>query len=754
MGRTVHVVLPVYRPNLKYLSEQIKSLQAQTFRGVFVHFVVADLSSLSLIEECATCLQLRYAVHMPKTELSAYASFQFGIEEALSCASEQDFIALCDQDDIWRPDKLAVLVERIVALDVSMVHSDASIISSDGKKTAESMFAYEGRYANSTLRSILYRNVVTGMTSLFSLELARAALPFPKQNGTFFHHDTWLALLAKSLRGIHFVSEPLVAYRQHEDNVVGAVERKRSRPAFLTRRWMYEAGGDYFVANYLAKCLYLRISSIDGSTVKEINRKELSLLRPHLSIFGLGGGFYLDAVRHAAHARWHLSRYALEFGMARSWRLFLGLRAAATTGLTAALAEVDSLGFRFAPGVSPLGGSQASLPGQERKSWAAFVDNRLVRRWSVAVGDRPSGLTILVPTLNPAEIFAGIASAIDLGVLVASRGVPVRLVSCNIPIASHSTSRDFILSRFPRSGSDRSHHEKIEIFCGVAEETVTVGSAEVVMATAWWTAFVASELISQKCLERTRFLYLIQDFEPNFYPWSDEFAGALESYSLDFDAIFNTNLLRDYFERRGFGFAEKSDLIFRPSIDVLRFAGSSREITRARKRVVFYGRPEVARNLFGTGVQGLAKFILDHDLSDNSVEFLSVGLKHGDIAMPNGLVLRSLGKIPWEEYPGFLATVDVGLALMLSPHPSHLPIEMAAAGARVVTNSYYGKDLSRISDAILSVPPRVDSIAEGLARAYEAGQLSSREREVNLSALGGTLDEVAAKVAKRYFDAG
>ncbi len=92
-----------------------------------------------------------------------------------------------------------------------------------------------------------------------------------------------------------------------------------------------------------------------------------------------------------------------------------------------------------------------------------------------------------------------------------------------------------------------------------------------------------------------------------------------------------------------------------------------------------------------------------------------------------------IGCHPWRNYDAYadlLRNTDVGLSLMLSPHTSYPPLEMAACGATVVTNTYAVKTSSRlqqISENLLPVRPCVEAIVEGLlAAARRAENLPER----------------------------
>ncbi len=86
------------------------------------------------------------------------------------------------------------------------------------------------------------------------------------------------------------------------------------------------------------------------------------------------------------------------------------------------------------------------------------------------------------------------------------------------------------------------------------------------------------------------------------------------------------------------------------------------------------------------------------------------------------LKIRHIGRFDMQEYKTLLPQHDLGLALMYSPHPSLLPIEMASAGLLVVTNTYGIKNqeyFSGISKNIKAVPPEPELLAHALIELSE-----------------------------------
>ena len=361
---------------------------------------------------------------------------------------------------------------------------------------------------------------------------------------------------------------------------------------------------------------------------------------------------------------------------------------------------------------------------------------------------------MLVPTLNPTEIFAGIVTALDIGLGLAARGYRVRFIATDLPVSSPGTSRGFILHRLGPSADVGTIANRISLHCGVQSPTLPAHRGDIFLATAWWSAHVAEKLIRRHGYDQERFFYLIQDYEPHFYAWGPEYADAMASYDFNFEPVFNTTLLRDYFAARGFGFATPDALAFHPSIDIARYSRGKRDSARpGPRRLALYGRPDVPRNMYATAVEALARFVEREGLGSDDIDLISIGQNHGDVTLPGGLTLKSLGKLPWEDYPDYLCSVDLGLSLMYSPHPSHPPIEMAASGVRVVTNSFGPKDLNQLSPAILSVPATAPDLADALSVAWQAGPVPQQEREIDLTKLGLDpelmIDQLAERLANR-----
>ena len=93
------------------------------------------------------------------------------------------------------------------------------------------------------------------------------------------------------------------------------------------------------------------------------------------------------------------------------------------------------------------------------------------------------------------------------------------------------------------------------------------------------------------------------------------------------------------------------------------------------------------------------------------------------IDLGEGVVLEMLPRRGQEDYAELLRAHDVGLALMYTPHPSLVPIEMASAGMLTVTNSFENKTadaMAAISSNLITVDPSVEGVCAGLREAAES----------------------------------
>jgi glycosyltransferase involved in cell wall biosynthesis len=193
----------------QFLREQLDSLFAQTHQN-FEIVAVDDCStdeSLKILDEYAR-LDSRLQVHANATNLGPRNNFEVAMKKCRGA-----FIAPCDQDDIWMPEKLAMLLNVIGTH--TMAYSDSEMISVCGQPLGTLVSNYVAMMDINDPAVFVFDNCVSGHAMLFRREVLDVALPIPAE----FLHDWWLAARAASLDGIICHAHPLVKYRQHAANV-------------------------------------------------------------------------------------------------------------------------------------------------------------------------------------------------------------------------------------------------------------------------------------------------------------------------------------------------------------------------------------------------------------------------------------------------------------------------------------------------------------------------------------------------------
>ena len=341
--------------------------------------------------------------------------------------------------------------------------------------------------------------------------------------------------------------------------------------------------------------------------------------------------------------------------------------------------------------------------------------------------DGPTRLNLLLPALSVRHVFGGISTALQVFNEVVRADKDARIILTD--------ERAFSRGDNPAMGAwevvapeDADRPGRTIVPYGDRfSRTIAVSRRDRFMATAWWTAHLAREVRDWQrsefgLLRRPPFIYLIQDFEPGFYAWSSRYVLADSTYRKPDEtvAVFNTDLLKRFFLDEGYPFDDALVLQpgLNPGLKVELAAGADGSDADRERRIIVYGRPGVERNAFPIIVEGLRKWLQRHPELD--WEFVSVGEPHPEVALGAGKKLVSLGKLTIAGYAQEMRRARIGISLMVSPHPSYPPLEMAAFGVSVITNAYKRKDLSNWSNRILSLN---DVSPDGVAAALE--QLSS-----------------------------
>jgi glycosyltransferase involved in cell wall biosynthesis len=207
----------------KFLIEQLDSLLGQSYRNIEI-IVVDDCSkdhTLNILKQYEE-KNPNFKVYQNDQNLGYIKNF----EKAISLCNG-DYIALCDQDDIWDPSKIELQLAGIGSN--ALIYHDSEFIDDRGlsldKKKSDILNMYRGESSV----PFLFFNCVSGHACLFNRKLIPYCLPFPKE----VFHDRWLAFTAANNGGIAYLNKTLVKYRQHEntDTNILKINKENRKPS-------------------------------------------------------------------------------------------------------------------------------------------------------------------------------------------------------------------------------------------------------------------------------------------------------------------------------------------------------------------------------------------------------------------------------------------------------------------------------------------------------------------------------------------
>jgi glycosyltransferase involved in cell wall biosynthesis len=227
----------------KYLAQMLDSLVAQT-KPADVIIAVDDGSKDSTCE-----ILERYKDKLPlkitqfEKNRGHRAAFSTALEKAAALLEDDDLIFLADQDDIWLPNKLEVMSQKIG--DNSMIFGDAEIIDGDGVVT-ESSWRKKAEIVEQLSQQALltgYTNV-TGCMVAFKAGLLKTALPIPQNVPV---HDQWITLCATAENGYRAIADKVIQYRIHANNAIGEGNKTWSEKLHTNLQWAKAVrGSDIF----------------------------------------------------------------------------------------------------------------------------------------------------------------------------------------------------------------------------------------------------------------------------------------------------------------------------------------------------------------------------------------------------------------------------------------------------------------------------------------------------------------------------
>lgn len=224
----IDILMAVYNGE-EFLEEQIGSVLAQE----------PDMWHLYICDDCSSDGSFRIASEYEKKYPRLVTAYRNDVPTGSACAnfmgmlrrSKAEYVMFSDQDDVWLPQKVKLTMEKMRELEGKfpdsplLVHTELAVADRELNVTSPSFTRFQGLDPRCrSLNRLLCQNNITGCTLMMNRALAELIKDAPPEY--MLMHDWWAGLAAAAFGHIGFVETPLIKYRQHEGNQLGAVNNR------------------------------------------------------------------------------------------------------------------------------------------------------------------------------------------------------------------------------------------------------------------------------------------------------------------------------------------------------------------------------------------------------------------------------------------------------------------------------------------------------------------------------------------------
>lgn len=334
-------------------------------------------------------------------------------------------------------------------------------------------------------------------------------------------------------------------------------------------------------------------------------------------------------------------------------------------------------------------------------------------------------ISLVTDSINKGSLFGGVGTAMILAALLArQRGARLRVITRTEP--AQPSSLDNVLGLYGLSLD-----EEVEFaFAHVQAPQVSIDvfADELFITTSWWTTASTVRTVAP-----AKILYVLQEDERMFYPAGDDQLRCLRTLSDErVHVAVNTQGLLEHLIASGLPHLAHRARAFEPAFPSSIFAPRPRAAGE-KHRLLFYARPNHLRNLFYFGLEVIDQAVARGIIDTQEWEIHFVGAHVPAVSLCDGTVPVRHEHLSWQQYAELAGTADLALSLMFTPHPSYPPLDMAASGAVVVTNTYGNKrDMARYCANVIAADTQLEAMLDALRRGA-ALALDSTQREANFA---------------------
>ncbi len=212
----ISIVIATYNGE-KFLRKQLDSLFNQTYKNLEI-IAVDDCSTdetLSILNEYATQHD-KFTVVQNENNLGYVKNFEKGF-----LLANGGYIAPCDQDDIWLPNKIDVLFNNMD--DCEIAYCNSAFIDSEDNLIGNTLSDRANFCDFDSPLMYVVGACAPGHAMLIKRNVVIRAMPFP----ILFSHDNWLGFIATFSGTVKLVNQVLVYYRRHDNNVFSTIHKKK-----------------------------------------------------------------------------------------------------------------------------------------------------------------------------------------------------------------------------------------------------------------------------------------------------------------------------------------------------------------------------------------------------------------------------------------------------------------------------------------------------------------------------------------------
>lgn len=234
----IEILMATYNGE-KFIREQIDSILTQSYTDW--HLTISDDGSTDETVAIIDDYQFRYPDQIRR--VCSHKKFGTARDHFFwllqNCGA--DYICFCDQDDVWKPDKLQLFADRMREMEAAegkntpiLVFSDLCVVDEELNVISDSIMYLQQQKANvADYHELLFKNVVNGNAMMINRALADISVRCLAPEQTVMH-DWWIAITVARFGRISYIDRATVLYRQHGGNDVGA--KKARGIGFILRK--------------------------------------------------------------------------------------------------------------------------------------------------------------------------------------------------------------------------------------------------------------------------------------------------------------------------------------------------------------------------------------------------------------------------------------------------------------------------------------------------------------------------------------